>query len=65
MNPSGQDPKTPPHRGQEGETDDKPDSQHDERPEGPHARPDLTNEEATPGAGTLPDDEDPAGGTAS
>jgi hypothetical protein len=24
-------------------------------PSGPHASPDLTNEEATPGAGTLPD----------
>lgn len=31
------------------------DSQHEKRPEGPHADPKNTNEDATPGAGTLPD----------
>lgn len=36
-------------------------------PAGPHARPDLTNEEATPGTGSLPDgrrggDADPGSG---
>lgn len=36
-------------------------------PAGPHARRDLTNEDATPGSGSLPDDGasggvDPAGG---
>ena len=33
----------------------KSDSEHEKRPEGPHADPKNTNEEATPGAGTLPD----------
>ena len=36
-----------------GET--KPDNQH---PAGPHARPDLTDYEKTPGTGSLPDDTD-------
>lgn len=44
---------------QKSEKDAKPgsksDSQHEKRPEGPHADPKNTNEEATPGAGTLPD----------
>lgn len=30
-------------------------SRHEKRPEGPHADPKNTNEDATPGAGTLPD----------
>jgi hypothetical protein len=33
----------------------KPDNQH---PAGPHARPDLTDYEKTPGTGSLPDDTD-------
>ncbi|WP_155905095.1 hypothetical protein [Methylopila sp. M107] len=34
------------------------DSQHEKRPEGPHADPKNTNEDATPGAGTLPNASD-------
>ncbi|MEF2072237.1 hypothetical protein [Consotaella aegiceratis] len=33
----------------------KPAKMSDAPPEGPHAKPELTNEDATPGAGTLPD----------
>lgn len=46
----------------------KPEGADRERPHpaGPHARRDLTNEDATPGSGSLPDDSssgvDPAGG---
>ena len=32
----------------------------DTPPGGPHAKPELTNASATPGAGALPDPEDPA-----
>lgn len=46
------------------EPDSKSNSQHENRPEGPHADPKNTNYEATPGAGTLPDarDQDATGG---
>ncbi len=47
----------------EEEGDRAPDSAGRTPPAGPHAKPEHTNEEATPGAGTLPDEQDPGGAT--
>lgn len=42
----------------------KPTSTHDMPAAGPHAQPDLTAPEKTPGAGSLPDPDDPQEGDA-
>ena len=55
------DPRTEPERLNKDEERHSEEEATAERPAaGPHAKPDLTNKDATPGAGVLPDPEDPA-----
>ena len=42
------------------EAKEEPDASPQRPPAGPHAKPELTNRDATPGAGLLPDPDDPA-----
>jgi hypothetical protein len=57
-NPSGPDaPEADkPAPGESGSPRPKPDAPEKASPAGPHDRPELTNEDATPGAGAMPDD---------